>query len=105
MEENETNTSNELDILRAKLLYADKIGYCDGIQTTNIDEVEMAGKIHLVHSGSQTEDVSVMSPLHSDRIYTQNFAAAMASVDRAFFILYVMLLSLCIAVVLTVIIV
>ena len=104
VEENE-NASNELDILRAKLLYADKIGYCDGIQTTNIDEVEMDGKIHLVHSGSQTDDVTVTSPMTLDKIYAENFNAAIASVDRALFMIYVVLLSLCVAVILTIIII
>ena len=99
VEENE-NASNELDILRAKLLYADKIGYCDSIQTTNIDEVEMESKLQLRHSGSQTE--TVISP-SSDKIYAENCHAAIARVDRVLFVIYMVLLSICIAVILTVV--
>ena len=86
-------------------MYADKVGFCDTIQCTNIDDVEREAKLHLVHSSSQTDDVTVTSPVASDKIYAQNFDAAIAKVDKVFFGMFMLIYSLCIAIVLAVMIV
>jgi hypothetical protein len=98
-EESSENASNELDFIRTKLMYAEKVGYCDTIQCTNIDEVVREAKVHLVHSSSQTEDVNVTSPMMSDKIYAQNFDTAVGNVDRVLFGLFVVLYTVSIAIV------